>query len=541
MPPKPEFNTFQTEVFLFNDKYKTNFSFEKFQEEVLKLNNIKRYLGPSKTRISNDDAIYRGTYEKLYKQAINAVIDKRIPHFDCLTFLNEFEELMGNYRTVCNAAKKTFPSPRGAWTKDSDIIKSAQKKLNEINNNKQTNVEERYKKGEIRIRDMRAYAQELSDAKNPSVEQLSTLLNYANALENTNKNRPFWWRAIHWIRNSAEKRYAEQIRDTAKTLLGDNLSAAEIILTQQDAPNLKSDMETLLAQTIAKEKNPSPTNNLQAKTTTNKENINKENSVQKEKTTEESKSIPENNDLKSVPIVVNINDVPPQNDKSLADLTATERFEKLQSTTSFKKDMMKEIMSYLKDSPITESNKHSMVMNKIYNELMEHAKEVGCEAYDDSVNLNEDYNSINSMMQLAATTMFENAYDALNGFKLPIEKKLVAAQKLSNLFLTKATPIGFYPDKFGKFANNYAIKNRDNVIQKMQYDPEHEINEALNNKIINDAMNVLYSREKCTFAQNDVKITETEDSKHFNSIDFNAINLDDIPDEDVPTFFNKIK
>ena len=53
---------------------------------------------------------------------------------------------------------------------------------------------------------------------------------------------------MHLIRNNAEKKYAEQIRQTAKELLGDNLAEAEAMLKQQDASNLKSDINDLLAE-----------------------------------------------------------------------------------------------------------------------------------------------------------------------------------------------------------------------------------------------------------------------------------------------------
>ena len=539
MPRQLKFDNFKDDVFIFNNKYKLDFSFEEFEKGVLKLKNIKRFLGRSKgNSISPDDAIYRGTYEKLYKQAINNVIDKKIAPFDYSTLLNDFEDLMKHYRTVCRSTNRTMPSERGAWTKESDVIKSAQKKLNEINENKQASVEERYQKGKLRIRDMRAHAQELADKREDSVEKLSALLNYANALENTNKNRPLWWRAMHLIRNNAEKKYAEQIRQTAKELLGDNLAEAEAMLKQQDASKLKSDINDLLAEAIAKEENSAPTNNVKPETKVETQNISKENIVRPETVTEVSESKTVNDDLKPVPIKVNINDVNRENDKSLADLSAKERVEKLKSSTAFNKEMLKEIMSCLNASPLSDNEKRSKAMNQIYEDLMDHAQDMA-ETYDESVESEESFSSIDDAMKTFSKTMFGNAYEALNGFKIPSEKKLVAAQKIANIFLTKATPVGFYPNKFGKYANNYAIKDRDDVKYRMKNDAEHTINEALYDSIIDDTMKELGSREKYTVEYTKVKIDESEDSKKsdFNAIDFNKINLDDIPDEDVPTFW----
>ena len=198
--------------------------------------------------------------------------------------------------------------------------------------------------------------------------------------------------------------------------------------------------------------------------------------------------------------------------------------------------MLKEIMSCLKDSPLSENDKLSRAMSKIYNELIEYSEDVICDTYDDSVKNEESLREIDNSMQFLAKAMFENAYDSLEGFKLPAEKKLLAAQKLANLFLAKATPAGFYPDKFGKYANNYAIKNRDDIISKMQRDTEHTINEALYGKIIDDTMNALNSREKYTVEYDNVKISENTDSSqpYYNTIDFISLDLDKIPENENP-------
>ena len=228
------------------------------------------------------------------------------------------------------------------------------------------------------------------------------------------------------------------------------------------------------------------------------------------------------------------------NDKIYENLSATERGQKLREENSFKNAMMKQIMNCIRHSRIPEDLKRTKAISQIYEELMEYAVDVICDTCDDYEREPDAFDNIHNMMDVFAKTMFEKAYTSLDGFKIPEEKKLIAAQRLANLFLTKATPVGFTPEKYGKYGNNYAIKFRDNVIELMKKDTEYNIAESIYGKILDDTMNELGSREAYAVDRNDLKSSNNnvtyreyyEAHKKIDDVDINAIR-----DEDVANFF----
>lgn len=67
-----------------------------------------------------------------------------------------------------------------------------------------------YENGELRIRDMRAYAEGL-DPSEMSDEEIATALQSAQALREVNASRSVLWRIFHPFRNNAEQRDAKLI------------------------------------------------------------------------------------------------------------------------------------------------------------------------------------------------------------------------------------------------------------------------------------------------------------------------------------------
>ena len=85
--------------------------------------------------------------------------------------------------------------------------------ISNIKSDKAEYVKDKYLARKLRLRDMRADIDRMK--KNPpvSAEDLSRAMVYMRALNRTVNNRTSGWRALHWIRNRAEKRDLQALQD----------------------------------------------------------------------------------------------------------------------------------------------------------------------------------------------------------------------------------------------------------------------------------------------------------------------------------------
>jgi hypothetical protein len=77
-------------------------------------------------------------------------------------------------------------------------------------------AEERYLKGELPLRKMREYMEQVRNSKVKTSEQLKTLSNYSTALYSLRGKRTLSWKILHPIRNRAEKRDMEAMHNFVK-------------------------------------------------------------------------------------------------------------------------------------------------------------------------------------------------------------------------------------------------------------------------------------------------------------------------------------
>lgn len=256
MPQSANYGAYQEQVNAFNQKYGVNFSYGEFESNVLKMQSLKRNFNAKMKDMTMEDSIYRGMFLNLYKQSAHSFVDRKIGKFFYADFLKDYEALISNYRTECEKTGYPKPSVRGAWTKESDIAKSIKEKLADVKSESQDDVEDRYEKRELRIRDMRAYAEQLRDRGETSVEKISALFVYANALESYNQKRNFFSRTFG-TQGRAERKNARDIRAIANALIGDDPKRKRELERAIDVPMgrmFKNEIEIAVDHTLKKEK-----------------------------------------------------------------------------------------------------------------------------------------------------------------------------------------------------------------------------------------------------------------------------------------------
>ena len=190
----------------FNRQYGTSVSFGDIKSQAKKLGSYNQAL--------------RAVFLEAYKQvALKDLIDHDTD------FLKSHEMFQDFNKEIINSLIDETPLSRRNGLSKNMGIKSQNEAYEmleatwaELPKNQVDAVVENYLKGNIRIRDMRAYAEscKLFDDKRAQTE----LASYAEALKKVNKDRPRWWRILHPFRNNAEKRDSKIIEDLLKKFIG---------------------------------------------------------------------------------------------------------------------------------------------------------------------------------------------------------------------------------------------------------------------------------------------------------------------------------
>ena len=129
----------------------------------------------------------------------------------------------------------------------------AEEALGELPQNDVDIVMENYKNGNIRIRDMRAFVNDVRALNPTNIEKASfkKIAAYSEALRKINESRPGWWRFIHPFRNRAERNEANNFADYAKSINGQRAFENTVtIVNEQTSPAIgelkQNTLETML-------------------------------------------------------------------------------------------------------------------------------------------------------------------------------------------------------------------------------------------------------------------------------------------------------
>ena len=187
-------------------------------------------------------------------------------------------------------------------------------------------------------------------------------------------------------------------------------------------------------------------------------------------------------------------------------------FERAARPVEFKQEAIAFIRDLLKDFNVSED-----LINEIYVQATEQCSDI-CNSYDTQV-AGDDQDGIADVMGSTASSTFGLLHYTIKDSDLNIVDRLVISQKLTDYFIHKLTPIGFNPEEFGKYGENFMLNYRDaitnNVVENYE---EDEISREDCENAIDDAIKALganapqIGEEKCNNPQNE-EIENNEDAE----------------------------
>ena len=249
----------------FNKKYGVNFRISEFDGQLRALEDNFVSGGTPK---EDWNALYKSDFIKLMKRAFVKFVDNKIEEFDPKKMLDDFEEMiMGPYREECGRKNATGPEKNANWS-DKAFYERVKREFEDIPNSKRTYAENRYMKGTLRVRDIRAFRRQFeAETARPSAKELSTLITYKCALENAvnSRTRGFYFR--HPFKSWAEYSELKVIKGfIAQKITGSDTSEnveqteayieAESIMNDKTIENLKDNVtkEIEKSDTLSSEK-----------------------------------------------------------------------------------------------------------------------------------------------------------------------------------------------------------------------------------------------------------------------------------------------
>jgi len=221
------FEKYQERAEKFNAKYGLNFRYEEFETSVEKHKSLEDGLDLGKSAVSIENQFYLLRFGQMHKKALNNYIDGKIPTFDNQQMLKDYIDLMNGYS---EAYREQHPNAKlQPWY-------NSLKLTDKIHDENMTSAlwsqtdyaKERYLKGQLPLREMRAYCEQLGRLEGqPSREQLAAIASYAQAIKQVQEDHPWYYRFIHPVRNNAEQRDAKMLADFVKARVGGTESAYE--------------------------------------------------------------------------------------------------------------------------------------------------------------------------------------------------------------------------------------------------------------------------------------------------------------------------
>ena len=232
-----KYEAYETRLKGFNNKYKVNFSFEKYASQSLRQKNLSPALQGVRG-IGNENRAYRNALLNIYKECVENMMQKKYESFKPHELLNDFEKLMNGYRDYCNDKRKRAPESHGGWKK-SEAIEAMNETLRIMNpKDKVDYAERKYWARELRIRDMRKFVQDHSEIGRgkATLEQVAILETYRSALLKALETRSQGWGKFNLARIRIEKKTCN-ILDALISVNSSDAIAADQIVEENIVPN----------------------------------------------------------------------------------------------------------------------------------------------------------------------------------------------------------------------------------------------------------------------------------------------------------------
>ena len=245
----------------FNNRYHMHFSYSGFYSKC------KTFARLEPKRAA--DVVYKGTLGTLLKEVLITACDReRVAEdiskcaVDLQAVVNDFEEyLMIPFIKECKqAGEKPYPKHYGGMT-EAQRIELVEHVDNASPKNDVELTEMAYKKGQIRIRDLREIVGDMNFTDGVKDSQLHRIGTFMIALENVNNSRSFWWKLnpLNWARNNAEKREAKEFKTLLSSFGNNALERAKTLalreyktieLTRESINNSKAELESTKKENV---------------------------------------------------------------------------------------------------------------------------------------------------------------------------------------------------------------------------------------------------------------------------------------------------
>ena len=188
----------------FSTKYSCKFDFVTFESRA----EGYTFLSPN----NGWREVYKQTFDKMYKQALEAVAIGKKESLNGEAMLDDFE-----YTLMRPYANETELAIKHRSYVGMDRVTRLEY-LDELTKAAPSNpvalCTEKYKSGEISLKQMLRETKSLSDFQNSERENYVGVASYIQALKNTNEDRSFLWRTFHPFKNGAEKRSSVAMEKT---------------------------------------------------------------------------------------------------------------------------------------------------------------------------------------------------------------------------------------------------------------------------------------------------------------------------------------
>lgn len=247
-----DFSKYDDLVSSFNEAYGLDFSFQQFETTLYKNKNLASLFGASQNRdaaLTVEGQTYINQFSSLYKTAVSNVFEKKVESFNIEEMMNLYVELMDGFKAAYKEQGQELPK----WPKNSVLLEGTEKSMQNFPKDSISYITDKYLKGEVRLRDMRAFTEELQKESSPVLNDVVQVLQCANAIQQVNDQRSFWWRVFHPIQNRAEQRDAKMMQEYVdKTLSEDDYRALK---DDETLSNMANDLKMLKITVTSKEQN----------------------------------------------------------------------------------------------------------------------------------------------------------------------------------------------------------------------------------------------------------------------------------------------
>ena len=180
----------------FNAKYSCKFDFVTFESRA----EGYTFLSPN----NGWRDVYKQTFDKMYKQALEAVAVGKKENLNGEAMLDDFEYTL--MKPYVNETELSIKHRSYVGMDRVTRLEYLDQLTKEAPSNPVALCTEKYKSGELSLKQMLRETRSLSDPKNSERETYVGVASYIQALKNTNGDRTLLWRTFHPFRNGAEKR-----------------------------------------------------------------------------------------------------------------------------------------------------------------------------------------------------------------------------------------------------------------------------------------------------------------------------------------------